>query len=634
MARSNADPEAGGGLTPYVAPERRMAEFSVRAVVLGTLLSVAFGMVNAYLGLKVGLTTSASIPAAVLSMAVLRGLLGRGTVLENNVVQTIASAGDSLAAGVVFTVPALIFVGLDPSGFRIALIAATAGLLGILMMIPLRHELTVAEHGRLPFPEGTACATVLIAGDRGRAAARPVFIGIALGGAYQLAVRGLRLWGDSVFATFAALHKLSIGAELSPLFLGVGYLIGARIAALMLAGGLLAWVVLIPAFDLLAGSAIGTLLGLPADLAGADAWQIWRGSVRFVGAGAVACGGVWSIVRTAPVMWRALASVGGALTGERTALPPRTERDLSPTAIVGGTAVLALAMWLVPAFEMRLPEVLLALVFTYFFVVVSARIVGLVGTTSQPVSGMTITALLGTAFVLAALGYGGQRGMAATLAVAAIVCTAIALAGDASQDLKCGALVGATPRALELGQMIGVLAAAVRAGWVLFLLHQAYTIGSAMLPAPQAKLMATLAEGVMRGELPWALLGLGATLAAAAELVGVASLPFAIGLYLPITTTASLIFGGLIAEWRRGPAREDDPATLFASGLIAGDALLGIAFAGVVVAGWDGILAVRTPGQSWQDAALSIGAFAVLAALLARYVRGARAGPCGRSRRR
>ena len=623
VAGQPGDPAAPGAtrLVPYIAPDQQVPEFTVRAVLLGTLLSVAFGMVNAYLGLKVGLTTSSSIPAAVLSMAVLRGVLGRGTVLENNVVQTIASAGDSLAAGVVFTVPALIFLGFDPSGFRIFLIAATAGLLGSGMMVPLRHELTVAEHGRLPFPEGTACATVLIAGDRGRGAARPVFAGIGFGAAYQFAVRGLRLWSDTVFASVGALHKVSIGAELSPLFLGVGYLIGARIAAIMLAGGLLAWVVLIPIFDVLAGSTMGTLFGLPGDLVGADAWQIWSGYVRFVGAGAVACGGVWSMVRAVPVMRRAVVSVGSALRGEQRGVLPRTERDLSPATLVGGVALLGLAMWLVPTFQMRLPEVLLAIVFTFFFVVVSARIVGLIGTTSQPVSGMTITALLGTAFVLGGLGYDGRTGMAATLAVAAVVCTAIALAGDASQDLKCGAVVGATPRALEIGQIIGVLAAAVRAGWVLFLLHQAYTIGSQMLPAPQAKLMATLAEGVMRGQLPWALLALGAVLAAIVELAGFASLPFAIGLYLPITTSASLIFGGLIAEWRRGPAREDDPATLFASGLIAGDALLGVAFAAVVVAGWDGAFALRTPGTSWLDAALSLAPFAALAALLARYVR-------------
>ena len=614
-----------GQLKPYVPADRTLPEFTLRAVALGTLLSVVFGMVNAYLGLKVGLTTSASIPAAVLSMAVLRGLLRRGSILENNVVQTIASAGDSLAAGVVFTVPALIFLGFDPSGFRIFLIAATAGLLGILMMIPLRHELTVEEHDTLPFPEGTACATVLIAGDRGAAAARPVFVGIALGAAYQLAVRGLKLWGETVFASVGALHKLSLGADLSPLFLGVGYLVGARIAAIMLSGGLLAWVVLIPLFDLLSGTAAGAQLGLPPDLATQDAWQIWRGSVRFVGAGAVACGGVWSIVRAAPAMRRAVSSLFVALRGQRATAPPRSEIDLPPALVVGGTVVLGLAMWLVPAYEMDLPEVLLALLFSYFFVVVSARIVGLIGTTSQPVSGMTITALLITAFVLSGLGYDGRAGTGATLAVAAIVCTAIALAGDISQDLKAGALVGSTPRALQLGEMIGVVAAALRAGWVLFLLNQAYTLGSDILPAPQAKLMATLAEGVMHGQLPWALLGLGAAIAAVAELCGIASLPFAIGLYLPITTSASLIFGGLIAQARRGPAREDDPATLFASGLIAGDALLGIAFAGIVVAGWDGALALRTPGSGWLDAALTALPFAALAWLLARYTRAGRA---------
>ena len=318
-------------LTPYVPADRRVPEFTVRAVVLGTLLSVAFGMVNAYLGLKVGLTTSASIPAAVLSMAVLRGILRRGTILENNVVQTIASAGDSLAAGVVFTIPALIFLGLDPSGFRIFLIAATAGLLGILMMIPLRHELTVTEHGRLPFPEGTACATVLIAGDRGRGAARPVFVGIALGAAYQLAVRGLRLWGESVFVSIAALHKLSIGAELSPLFLGVGYLIGARIAAIMLAGGLLAWVVLIPAFDLLVR--IGRRHAARpagrsrrhrrvADLARLRALR--RRRRRRLRRRLV------DRPRRAGDVARRRVRSCGALRGERAAAPPRTEIDLSP----------------------------------------------------------------------------------------------------------------------------------------------------------------------------------------------------------------------------------------------------------------------------------------------------------------
>ena len=623
MARERERPAgpAAPALVPYVAADRTLPELTGQALALGALLSVVFGMVNAYLALKVGLTASASIPSAVLSMAVLRGLLGRGTILENNVVQTTASAGDSLAAGVAFTIPALILLDYDPSALRVFLLAATAGLLGVLMLVPLRHELTVAEHGGLPFPEGTACAAVLIAGDRGRAAARPVIAGIALGAAYQFAVRGLQLWSQTLFVSVAALHKLSFGAELSPLFLGVGYLVGARIAAIMLVGGLLAWAVLIPLFDGLAGSAAGGWLGLPADLSGQSARQIWSGQVRFVGAGAVACGGLWSIARALPVMGRALASLlAAARDPARVRGAARTERDLSPALILGGTAALGLAMWLLPPFEMRLPEVVLALGFSFFFVVVSGRIVGLIGTTSQPISGMTITALLITAAVLAALGYDGRAGVGATLAVAAVVCSAAALAGDTIQDFKCGALVGATPRALEIGQIVGVLVAAVRAGWLLVLLHGAYTLGSPELPAPQAKLMATLAEGVMRGELPWALLGLGVALAAIAELAGIASLPFAIGLYLPITTTASLIFGGLIAQrWRRGQG-DDARATLFASGLIAGDALLGVAFAGLIVAGVGGIFAVRTPIEGgWLESGLTVVPFAALAALLARY---------------
>jgi putative OPT family oligopeptide transporter len=615
-------------LVPYVAPETTMPEFTVRAVVLGAVMSVAFGMINAYLGLKVGLTVSASIPSAVLSMAILRGALRRGTVLENNVVHTIASSGESLAAGVIFTVPAFLFLGIDPGGFRIFLIAATAGLLGILMMIPLRHALTVAEHGRLPFPEGTACAQVLIAGDRGRTAARPVFLGLAIGGAYQFVMRGLQLWRDTVFASVPALHKLSFGAELTPLFLGVGYLIGVRVAATMLAGGLLAWAVLIPLFDIAAGTTAGTWLGLASDLGAMDARTIWSRFVRFVGAGGVACGGAISIARAVPLMAQSLRkTLGGFAVARGSGPPTRTETDLPVWVVGGGAALLALALWLVPAFDMGLAQAALATGFTFFFVVVSARMVGLIGSTSQPISGMTITALLVSTCSLQALGYQGPAGMAAGLAVAIVVCIGVALAGDISQDLKCGALVGATPRALQLGEMIGTVAAAVRAGWVLYLLHQAYTIGSDILPAPQAKLMATLAQGVMEGDLPWALLLLGAALAALAEVVGVSSLAFAIGLYLPVTTTTPLIVGALLARRRQSSGAPDEPATLLSSGLIAGDALVGILIAGLVVSGADRWLALRAPGTGTPlDAALTVVPFALLAVVLARYGAAPRAG--------
>ncbi len=574
-----------------------MPEFTLRAVLLGSALSLTFGMVNAYLGLKIGLTVSASIPSAVISMAVLRGLLRRGTILENNIVHTIASTGESLAAGVVFTVPALIFLEIAPTTFEIFLLGATAGMLGILMMIPLRHGLTVDRHAELPFPEGTACAMVLIAGDRGGANARPVAVGILSGAVYALLGRGLRLWNDAVFWSFPALHKASLGFELSPIFLGVGYLIGLRIAVVMLAGGLVGWMVLLPAFDLLGSR--GAILGLPPEIAGLSPQEIWRDGVRYVGAGAVAAGGLASLLRSFPAMRASLVHLATSVR-DRGNAAARTERDLPGTVVLFGVVALAAGLWILPWFHLGLLESLFAVAFTFLFVVVSSEIVGLIGTTSQPVSGMTITALLVTAFAILLTGHHGHEGAAAAIRVAAIVAIAIALAGDMSQDLKTGALVGATPRWLQIGEMIGTAIAALRAGWVLFLLHQAYGIGSAALPAPQAKLMATLAAGVMQGNLPWGLLSLGAAIALVVELFGVASLPFAIGLYLPITTSAALLVGGIIA---RVMGRQER-LTLLASGLVAGDALMGIGVAGLVVSGLAQRLAIRAPGTgAWEDAA-------------------------------
>ncbi|MEA2626401.1 MAG: hypothetical protein QOD06_2446 [Candidatus Binatota bacterium] len=582
-----------------------MPELTLRAVTLGAVLSLTFGMVNAYLGLRIGLTVSASIPSAVLSMAILRGVLRRGTVLENNVVHTIASAGESLAAGVVFTVPALVFLDLAPSTFEIFLLGATAGLLGILMMIPLRRSLTVERHAELPFPEGTACAMVLVAGDRGGATARPVVAGIAAGALYTFAGKGLHLWNDAVFWSFAALHKASIGFELSPMFLGVGYLIGPRIAGVMLSGGLVAWIGLIPFFDVV-GSRFP---GVPADVHALPAMEIWRQVVRYVGAGAVAAGGVVSLARALPAMRHSVATLAAGVRA-RANTAERTDRDLPGPLVVGGIVGLSVWIWLSPWFHLGLLEALLAVAFTFFFVVVSAEMVGLIGTTSQPVSGMTITALLVTAFAILASGKTGNAGAAAAIRVAAIVAIAIALAGDMSQDLKTGALLGATPRALQIGETVGVLIAALRAGWVLFLLHGAYGIGSATLPAPQAKLMSTLVTGVMEGNLPWALLFLGAGIALAVELAGVSSLPFAIGLYLPITTSAPLIVGGIAAAW----IGRKESVTLLASGLVAGDALMGIGVAALVVSGLAGSIALRTPGQGFAEDALAILPFALLVA--------------------
>ncbi len=613
------DHETALPFTPYVASADELPELTPLAVALGIVLSLTFGMVNAYLGLKIGLTVSASIPSAVLSMAVLRGLLRRGTVLENNVVHAIGSTGESLAAGVIFTVPALMFLDLHPSVLDVFLIGVTAGILGILLMIPFRHALTVQEHGTLPFPEGTACAQVLMAGDRGGVTARPVFLGIAIGAAYQFAMRGLALWRETVSLTLTRLHKATFGMELSPLFLGVGFLIGPRIAGTMLAGGVLGWTVLLPLFDALGGSSAGAWLGIAASVRDLGAVDIWSRYVRYVGAGAVTAGGISAVVRAIPVMAAALVRLrptADAPVRDRS----RTERDLPMPLVVGGIASLALALWLVPAFHLTLPATILAVVFSFFFVVVSGRIVGLVGTTSQPVSGMTITALLGTTFCLAALGERGPAGVTACITVGALVAIAIALAGDLAQDLKTGALLGATPYRLQIGQIIGVVAAALRAGSVLFLLDAAYTLGSPALPAPQAKLMATLVTGVMEGNLPWTLMAIGAVLALLVEAYGMIPLAFAIGLYLPITTTAPLILGGVLrAVVARGNAPLDDRPVLFASGLIAGDALMGIGIAALTVGGLADALALRAPGSGGEtlEGILTIVPFVALMGMLA-----------------
>ena len=608
---------------PYVPSSEHPAELTPLAVGLGIVLSLTFGMVNAYLGLKIGLTVSASIPSAVLSMAVLRGLLRRGTVLENNVVHAVASTGESLAAGVIFTVPALIFLGLHPTAFDVFLIGVTAGILGILLMIPFRHALTIEEHATLPFPEGTACAQVLMAGDRGGVTARPVFAGIALGALYQFAMRGTQLWRETVTVTAARFHKATFGMELSPLFLGVGFLVGPRIAGTMLAGGVLGWSMLLPWFDAIGGGTLGTLLGIPESVRQLTATDIWSHYVRYVGAGAVTAGGISAVLRAVPIMGAALARLrpGRSTTSP---LTDRTERDLPTPIVIAGVAALTLCLWLVPAFHLSLVATLLAVVFSFFFVVVSGRIVGLVGTTSQPVSGMTITALLGTTFCLAALGERGPAGITACITVGALVAISVALAGDLAQDLKTGALLGATPRNLQIGQMVGVVAAALRAGSVLFLLDAAYTLGSPALPAPQAKLMATLVTGVMDGNLPWALMALGAALALVAEALGLIPLAFAIGLYLPITTTAPLILGGLLraaVERRHSPL--GDRPILFASGLIAGDALMGIGIAGLTVSGLVGKIGLRTPGTAGDgtEALLTVIPFALLMGLLYRNAR-------------
>ena len=620
--------------TPYCPASAQVPEFTLRALVLGIAIGIVFGAANAFLGLKTGTTVSASIPAAVISMAVLRGVLKRGTVLENNMVQTIGSSGESLAAGVIFTIPAFMFLGMEISQFRIFLFSITGGLLGILFMIPLRHYLMVKEHRVLPFPEGTACANVLVAGEEGGAKARHVFYGILVGGLYRFGMAGLKLWRDVPSWSFAKLHKAGLSFEFSPILLGVGYLIGPRISAMMLSGGLLAWFVLIPLFDLIGGQSGHVIYPATIPISQMTSDDIWNFYIRYIGVGGVAMGGVMSLIKALPAVVASARHGLSGLRGSTLGSPTdRTQKDIPMSFVLLGVLLIAVLLFVLPQFGIGAVGAAIVLVASFFLVIVGSRMVGLIGSTNQPVSGMTITALLATCIVFVRMGRTDATGMGAALTVGAIVCIAVCMSGDASQDLKTGALVGATPSKQQWGEIVAVLAIAVVTGWILELLNRAYGIGSKELSAPQARLMADLVRGVMGGGLPWGLLMTGAAIGLVVELLGIPALPFAIGLYLPLSTSSPMIFGGLIsfAVTRLSSGelfkKRDEVGTLYSSGLVAGDALMGIIIAVLTVIPYQlatgekgrfvDRLTLRNPaGGGWGENVLAILLFGVVCALL------------------
>ena len=596
----------GDRYPPYVAPEAKLDEFTVRAVVIGILLSVVFGAANAYLGLRVGLTVSASIPAAVMAVGVFR-LIGRGTILESNVVQTIASSGESLAAGVIFTIPALfIWQRQDPAVvvdvMQVTVVAALGGLLGVLMMIPLRGYLINKEHGALPFPEGTACAEVQIAGQQGGSKAALLFQGLGIGAVYQAFAneRGFGLWNASPALNLP--RKAQIGGEFTPELLGVGFIIGPRIAAIMFAGGVLAWIVLIPAIDAWGGTNVVYPSTVPMNTMGSG--DIWNSYIRYVGAGAVGFAGIVTLIKGLPTIVRSFGLGFGNLAGGAAAAVPRTERDIPFPILIGLSALVAAAIWLFPGLPVNLLSAILIVVFSFFFVTVSSRIVGLIGSSSNPVSGMTIAALILTSLIWVALGLndGTVAAKATVLTVGAVVCISAAIAGDTSQDLKTGFLLGATPARQQWSQMIGVLASASVMGIVLIVLNESYGIGTADgLPAPQATLMSLVIDGVLAGSLPWMFVTLGVVISAIVEFVfKMPALAFAVGLYLPVSLTTPIMIGGLMRRalsqrWegdaatsagdeggKAVAAEKREQGVLFSSGLIAGSALVGVMVGGLI----------------------------------------------------
>jgi putative OPT family oligopeptide transporter len=591
---------------PHVSPDANVPELTTKAVILGSVFAVIFGAASVYLALKAGLTVSASIPIAVLSIAVFKKL-GRSTILENNIVQTIGSAGESIASGVVFTLPALLFLSGGERYFhylQILVLAAAGGALGVLMMVPLRRSLIVKEHGNLPYPEGTACADVLIVGEKGGGLAKRVFAGVYVAIAYKLLMSVLGLWKDvpSIRTSpTAAYPNAVLDCEITPEYLGVGYIIGPRIAAEMFSGGVLSWLVLIPLVSLFVPDAqrIADLHALGFD----DKWiahhgmpeQIYRAYIRYIGAGAVACAGVMTLIRSLPTI---VASFRDSIRdlrkgGAGAATRKRTERDLPLTIVVGGAVVLVAIVALLPnlpgAFPGSLLTGLLVVVFGFFFVTVSSRIVGIIGSSSNPISGMTIATLMATCLVFVALRWTGDLYQPMALMVGAIVCIAAANAGATSQDLKTGFLVGATPIRQQIGLLVGVVVSVTVIGGTVLLLDKSvpgelHGIGSARMPAPQGTLMATIVKGMLAQKLPWGPVLVGVFAAIVAQLAGAHALSWAVGAYLPVATTAPIWVGGLVralADRLRHKKEEGEvgPGMLYATGLVAGGSLAGIAIA-------------------------------------------------------
>ena len=580
---------------PYVPADKVTPEFTATSIIIGVLLAIIFGAANAYLGLRVGMTVSASIPAAVISMGVIRVIMKKDSILESNKVQTIGSAGESLAAGAIFTLPALFLWANEgkteaPNLLTISLIALVGGVLGVLFMIPLRNALIVKEHGVLPYPEGTACAEVLLAGEEGGTSAKTVFAGMGLSAVFKFITDGLKVVPGVVTAPIRSL-RTAFSAEVYPALLGVGYICGIKIASYMFAGALLGWFVLIPAITIFGGPT--TMY--PGDVpiaqmyaeGGADA--IWGSYIRYIGAGAVAAGGIISLIKSLPLIVSTFKDSLKGLKGGTKAGSLRTEQDLDMRLVLGGSLVLILVIWLLPAIPVSLIGALLVVVFGFFFATVSSRMVGLVGSSNNPVSGMAIATLLFSTLVLKVTGNTGVSGMIGAIAIGSVICIVAAMAGDTSQDLKTGYILGATPKKQQIGELLGAVVAAFTIGGVLLLLNSAWGFGTTELAAPQATLMKMITEGVMNGNLPWPLVLIGIFAAIVVEILGIPVLPVAIGLYLPLELSATIMIGGVI-RWivDKKSADKNGEASggvLFCSGLIAGEGLVGILLAILAVVG-------------------------------------------------
>ena len=596
--------EQKNNFQPYIPAEKITPEITVTSIIMGVLLAIIFGAANAYLGLRVGMTVSASIPAAVISMGVIRVIMKKNSILESNVVQTIGSAGESVAAGAIFTLPALFLWAAEgitqkPGILEITLIALIGGLLGVFFMIPLRNALIVKEHGVLPYPEGTACAEVLLAGEEGGANASTVFAGMGFAALFKLIIDGLKAVPGEVSLRIKGFAG-EIGTQIYPAVMSVGFICGPRISSYMFAGGVLSWLVIIPMVvlfgrDIILYPGVDQTIGQMYEAGGASA--IWGSYIRYIGAGALAAGGIISLIKSLPLIIRTFRDAVASLGTSGKAGQLRTEQDINMPVVLISIAVLTLAVWLVPAIPVSLIGAIVVVVFGFFFAAVSSRMVGLVGSSNNPVSGMAIATLLIATLILKVTGEGGVAGMTAAIAIGSIICIVAAIAGDTSQDLKTGYLLGATPKKQQLGEIIGVVASSLAIGGTLYLLDSAWGFGSEQLAAPQATLMKMIIEGVMNAQLPWNLVFIGVFIAVVVEIMGIPVLPFAIGVYLPVQLNACIMVGGLIRLLMDKSKKEENKkqrivndGILYCSGMIAGEGLAGILLALLAIFHVDSII--------------------------------------------
>ncbi|MFH2042869.1 MAG: oligopeptide transporter, OPT family [Acidobacteriota bacterium] len=622
---------------PHIPDDTDYKDFSIRALIIGALFGIIFGSANAYIGLRVGLTISTAIPLAVISVAVFKALspiIGRKTILEANIAQTTGSASSSLASGIIFTIPALFMWGFNPGVIKIGTLALLGGILGVVFMIPLRRALIVQEHGVLPYPEGTAAASVLIAADTGKASAANVFLGLLVGLFYKICLVFLNLFPERISLKIPVLKKAQLGMEPTPALLGVGFILGPRIAAIMVAGGLLSWLGIIPLIALIGD-------GDPV-IAAMTPQEIWNNYIRIIGAGAVAMAGIITVAKSIPTMYHALKSNFQQLkrraTGGENGIS-RTQSDLPITVLGIGILVVGFTIILAPkliGFNTTLGVRVLAaacvIVFAYLFATVSSRIVGLVGVSSNPTSGMTLVTLMGTSLLFLAFGWTNTLGMAAALTIGTIVCVGASIAGDISQDLKAGYILGATPRRQQISELVGVVTAAFAVAGSVWLLAKAFGFESGDLTAPQAMLMKTVIEGIMGGNLAWDLVLTGAAFAIVAELLRIPSLPFAVGMYLPLSTMTPIYVGGFIRSLIDKSAKGDEKlkkarserGLLLGSGFIAGEGIGGVLLAAYafLLTKKPGGIGLEWPGD--LGSFISLGAFTVLVGFL--YWRSRRSG--------